>query len=223
MRYLIPLVLLALLLFAMTSCKREPAYRQLAGSYEPLADSLGLEPTAGLYPWIIDTTRLAFWKDRVPAWQNRWATVDCRETKQPGRCRQYKADIAKRSRLLERLQNDPSIYNLGGLLHQTLHEPAYSNEEKISRVQAILATANAYYAAAKATIRDPEPEKLRLAVRKQRRTLNYLRSELFEHPAFSSIQHGTLTQERESARIAVKDYLAFCNSLLYDAQDAYPK
>jgi hypothetical protein len=120
-------------------------------------------------------------------------------------------------------QSDPSIYNLGGRLVQNLSDPRLNSEEKSQRCLQHLEKASLYYRTAQLCIKRPAPERLQLAIQKQLAGL-----QLMEGALPDSLQQWNLPAERHNqfqkalyiAQLACKDYVAYCNSLLFEKREA---
>lgn len=119
-------------------------------------------------------------------------------------------------------QQDPSRYNLGGKLRQILSAPQLSPEQKAERLARNLELATSYYLNAQACLVHPGAEKTRLAIQKQR-----LGMQLMEGPLRDSLRLWSLSaQEARSidkalyiAILSCKDYVAYCNSLLFEQRE----
>ncbi|HKK76547.1 MAG TPA: hypothetical protein VJ953_15840 [Saprospiraceae bacterium] len=114
---------------------------------------------------------------------------------------------------LQTYQSDASLYNIGGHLQIELTRGKGPKSEKINRCQAILRKAPEYYQAAKTKLAQADTSKLRLAIRKQIRSLEFLNKTYTD-----SLQHLNQDQEEDvqHCRYAIKDYIAWCNSQLIE-------
>lgn len=124
---------------------------------------------------------------------------------------------------IKQLRSDPSLYNLGGALKQTLSQDSATLEARLLRIDQQLAEADWYYVVAKDNLWKPIPEKSNLALEKQLYTLRFLQSELRDSINASSLtetERKQLANKISQAQLAVKDYLAFCRSLQFEHQDS---
>ncbi len=131
--------------------------------------------------------------------------------------------VAENLSEIHALQSDPSLYNLGGALKTSLSNDTLTLEQRLSTIHSFLKESSSYFAAAKSNLQQPDPEKTVLAIQKQLLTLNFLQAELLDSLArsFLSANEKEAFMERTSkAKIAVKDYLAFCRSLLFEQRDS---
>ncbi len=119
-------------------------------------------------------------------------------------------------------QQDPSLYNLPGYCKKLLVVQDVSLPEKLGYIQDQLKESESYYRAAKELIDTPLPNKTLLAVQKHLFGLNFLQKELSD-----SLSKANLVPESrlrfqtdlERTRIAVKDYLAYCESLYFELHE----
>lgn len=117
---------------------------------------------------------------------------------------------------------DPSLYNLPGYCKKLLVKEDISLPEKLGYVQDYLRDSESYYTAAKQLVEDPLPNKTLLAIQKHLFGLNFLQKELSD-----SLYEANLVPELrqsfridlERTRLAVKDYLAYCESLYFELNE----
>lgn len=134
-----------------------------------------------------------------------------------------KRDINARLTFLDQLQRDPSLYNLGGKLKATLAAPEIALSERLQLIDQQLQEAKIYFEAAKKNLTNPESEKTRLSIEKQLLTLQLLQSELPDSIAsanLASAEQTALLAKVNEAKLIVKDYLAFCQSLQFEHRDS---
>ena len=127
-----------------------------------------------------------------------------------------------RARILS-CRQDPSTYNLGGALKQVLAEERVPLPLRLNAIQNQMKQATAFYQAAKANLTAPLPEKCRLAAEKHRLSIEFLNNELMDSLRSSTVSRPEMLsfqEAAEEARIALKDYLAFCESLYFEHQDS---
>lgn len=121
-------------------------------------------------------------------------------------------------------RNDPSLYNLPGYCKKILSDETTPLPERLILIQKKLEGSQTYYRAAKQLIVAPLAPKTLLGAQKHLLGLHFLAHELVD-----SLQHAAFTVEQEQifkstlvqSRFVVKDYLAFCESLYFDLNDAW--
>lgn len=122
-------------------------------------------------------------------------------------------------RILSDYQKDPSVYNLGGYLVQGLSIDTLPLSQRIALVERQLETAPAYFEAAKQNLRNPEPDRCRLASQKQLFTLQLLTRVLpdsLKRVSLSPAQQQQFKSNTQRAEKAVKDYLLYCNKYYFE-------
>ena len=116
-------------------------------------------------------------------------------------------------------QQDPSLYNLAGRMKVVLANTEAPFPQRIDQIAKLLQIAPSYYEAAKNKLLPSSIPQLELAIRKQSLGLRFLQQELpdslaqldwapQDHASFSGLQNG--------AQLAIKDYIAWCNSQIMD-------
>ena len=121
----------------------------------------------------------------------------------------------------ERLRSDPSFYDIGAYLRTTLAQSDPS-EKHMEYIASQLERTKAYYAAARVNLRPTETEKINNAIDIQRNTLLFLQNELpdsIQAAALKPEQKTALLEAVQQSRLEVKDYIAFCRSLLFELQN----
>jgi hypothetical protein len=121
----------------------------------------------------------------------------------------------------ERLRSDPSFYDIGAYLRTTLAQSDPS-EKRMAYIAAQLERTKAYYAAARVNLRPTETEKINNAIDIQRNTLLFLQNELpdsIQAAALKPDKKTALLEAVQQSRLEVKDYIAFCRSLLFELQN----
>lgn len=122
-------------------------------------------------------------------------------------------------RILSDYQKDPSVYNLGGYLVRTLSIDTLPLTQRIALIEKQLESAPAYFEAAKQNIREPHPDRCRLASQKQLLTLQLLTRTLPDSLKRVSLSPAQLQQFKSNtlrAEKAVKDYLLYCNKRYFE-------
>ncbi len=119
-------------------------------------------------------------------------------------------------------QKDPSIYNLGGKIQQQLTSETLDTQQKTASIQKNLGMATRYYRHAQACLEQPDPDRLRLAIQKQRKGLQLLETSLVDSLRswdLSKAQLGAINRKKYVAVLSCKDFIAYCNSLLFEEQE----
>lgn len=118
---------------------------------------------------------------------------------------------------------DPSLYNLGGILKEILADSQLNLEEKLQRIEQTLSKSSSYYELAKENLVRPKAEKIELAVQKQILSINFLFSELSDSITHSKIEKEMLQRlerEKTTTKLVLKDYIAYCESLYFEHRDS---
>jgi len=135
------------------------------------------------------------------------------------RWNRYAADLKAVLESREHLAEDPAAFDIGGTLESLLQ---MDSEMRLQRLETCLASAPAYYETAKTLLRRPDPERTLLAIEKQLQTLRLLRDSLPALLAASRLDEASeqsFLEKTYRAKLAVKDYLAFCESLHFEHSD----
>ncbi len=136
--------------------------------------------------------------------------------------RSYEQTLDQLFAELENLQRDPSLYNPVGHWKTVLAKSKPPLDTRLRRISQQMQDANAYFSAAKANLRAPIASRIELAIQKQLLAIKFLNTELPDSIALSSLStddRDTLMLRTYDTKIAVKDYLAFCRSLLFEQHD----
>ena len=94
--------------------------------------------------------------------------------------------------------------------------------EKLGFIQDHLKESDKYYEAAKVLVDNPLPNKTLLAVQKHLFGLNFLQKELADslyQARFVPELGQSFRNDLERTRLAVKDYIAYCESLYFELND----
>ena len=192
---------------------------------------LELEFQAASYPILsqrrpLDSLRtvgpahLSMWDSLLVTYQRRLQTASSLPAESRRAIESGLAEIAAEALKYRR---DPAAYNLGGALKQVLAENKIPLTRRLLAIEAQMKQAPAYYQAAKANLYAPLPARCRLAVEKHSLALEFLSNELSDSLSRSSLSEAEayrFKKAAEQARMAVKDYLAFCQSLYFEHQDS---
>lgn len=120
-------------------------------------------------------------------------------------------------------QKDPARYSLGATIKRRLSQQDQSLEEKLRSIETCLDQAGPYYRAAKENIQAPAPERIRLATQKQVLGLRLLTQELPDSIRKAPLDEPNkqkLRRKLDEARLHLKDYIAFCESLWFEHLDS---
>lgn len=132
---------------------------------------------------------------------------------------QIKRTLDIRQEELDRFYH-PSLYDFRKYLNPILQDSQLTLLQKFSKIESTLALSKSYYKNAKITFKQlPEPEDLTRAVEKQLLTLNFLQTELIDSLEISNVskpQRQKIARHISLTKIAVKDYIAFCKSSLFE-------
>ncbi|MBX2873707.1 MAG: hypothetical protein KTR30_16445 [Saprospiraceae bacterium] len=136
--------------------------------------------------------------------------------------RSYLQEIDSLKEKWSSCRQDPSLYNLPGYCKKLLTLEDISLPEKLGYIQDYLKDSEVYYEAAKQLVDNPLPNKTLLAIQKQVFGLSFLQKELSD----SLYQANLVPELRQSfrtdlerTRLAVKDYLAYCESLYFELNE----
>lgn len=135
------------------------------------------------------------------------------------RWNRYAAELKAVLESREHLAEDPAAFDIGGTLESLLQ---MDSEVRLQRLETCLANAPAYYETAKALLRQPDPERTLLAIEKQLQILRLLRDSLPALLATAGLEEAAqkrISEKAYFAKLAVKDYLAFCESLHFEHSD----
>lgn len=120
-------------------------------------------------------------------------------------------------------QTDPSIYNIGGHLVQVLHEASLNPEEKSRRCLLPLESASYYYRNAQECIKKPGADRVHLAIQKQLAGIQFMEKDFRDSLQSWNLSAGQLQRFDKAlyiAKLSCKDYIAFCNSLVFEQKES---
>lgn len=123
----------------------------------------------------------------------------------------------------ERWQRDPSLYDLSGSIIFLLEQKDWPLEKRLRHIDQYLLKAPAYYKAAKENLKFPDSSLLELAAQRQVRSLRLLSVDLLGFIEIADLEEEEARQFRvnvQNVYVAVKDYLAFCESLWFEHFDS---
>lgn len=144
-----------------------------------------------------------------PSHQNEWNKIS--------------QELAFRKKEVEQLRHDPSLYNIGSRAKAILANTKLPLDQRFTQIDMQLAKAKVYYDIAKKNLRQPDIEKTELAIRKQMLTLQFLQTEWADslnRTIFTEPQHQKIVQNCTQAQVAVKDYIAFCRSIIFEYKNS---
>ena len=120
-------------------------------------------------------------------------------------------------------RTDPSIYHLGEMLQRTLNQSDRPLEERLRLVERQLEHTPPFFKQARQNLQSPLPTRMRLAVQKQIQSLQFFSNELRDSIDRSKLPPNhkqDLHLQVTEAKLQVKDYLAFCESLWFEHLDS---
>ncbi len=192
-------------------------------SLDQSLESLSGQPPSALYPVPPDTLEMIFFKmdsllGLMKALEKSRLSAQ-KKAEYPEIYRKWK----ERATQWRKLRVDPAVYNLGGELKRILSNTAPGEPEKARFLETALTNAPAYYRYARANLLNPDYGQFPLAVQKQILTLHFLEHELTG--SLDEMQLETLEKEKlfnliPGAKLAVKDYIGFCESRIWTFQDS---
>lgn len=131
--------------------------------------------------------------------------------------------LAEYESFYKELSTNPDTYNLGGYLKNTLVQASMPMPRRLPMLTAQMERADLYYAAARNNLNRPEPERARIAVRKHLHALELLDGELRDSLAGAKLdpyERETFEEALLKAKLAIKDYIAFCRSIVFEHRDS---
>lgn len=186
-------------------------------TYSPLFDSLQLG--------IIESKNLQARYQIFTYYDPQFASFNNRELS-PIHYKEWQLtqDLIKNQMIyLSNLKKDPTLYNFEMPLKKILQQKDTPLQSRLQQLENKLHYASHYYTAAKDNLITPDSIKLKSAIHQQLQTLQFLRSDLPNLLARSSLSPSKkqkILQRSLQAQLAVKDYIAFCRSRLFEYQDA---
>lgn len=121
-------------------------------------------------------------------------------------------------------QDNPAMYNIGGLLKQELvSSVAIDKPDRLQRLVDIMDQSDDYYAAARKNLIVGDISLYRLAAQKQYLGLEFLKKEFRDSlrlMALKAEDQRLLEEKVNKTSRALKDYLAFCESIFLNYQDS---
>ncbi|MBK8877334.1 MAG: hypothetical protein IPN74_01915 [Haliscomenobacter sp.] len=128
---------------------------------------------------------------------------------------QLKKALEETIRQTAPLRENPARYNLPGRWKALLSNPEFSNQEIGELLKKQLPEAGPYYQRARQKLTAPAKDQCRLALEKHILGIAFIDSELQEAIAKSGFQESEKAQLRKdlhAARLALKEYIGWCNS-----------
>lgn len=111
------------------------------------------------------------------------------------------------------------IFSIVDVLSSEVGDEKYSPEEQFSQIMNRLDEIPIYFSKAKKLIQNPTKEKLKNAIQQYSKDYFYLKKELsllIRKPDILKGDQINFSQKNEEAQLAVKDFIAFLNSQLFD-------
>ena len=118
---------------------------------------------------------------------------------------------------------NPAFYNVGGILKQKLSYPKRQVCSRIKSIDEDLSKVHDYYETAKSNLKKPSIKKTLLAIEKNSLGFQFLKNELMDSlqvfegcKSLTDWNDSLFLANRDNSLIAIKDYVAFCNSLKFE-------
>lgn len=205
----------------LTACGEDAAFRRWEQAWE--------QAPKGVYPEAADEAIPSAEEVGKELEQYRLLAESFQEINPDGleisnqqRWNRYAAELKAALESREHLAEDPAAFDIGGTLSFLLKSDAGALDGRLTRVEKCLTQAPAYYETAKTLLRRPDPERTLLAIEKQLQTLRLLRDSLPALLAIAGLEEPSkerISKKAYFAKLAVKDYLAFCESLHFEHSD----
>lgn len=131
--------------------------------------------------------------------------------------------MADHRRHWQQWQTDPARYNLSAEVKRLLSQHQFPINERLLAIDLCLSNAVRYYQAARKNLRRPSPDRTQLAAQKQILGLRLLIEELpdsMQRASLAQEQRRQLIDRTRSARLQLKDYIAFCESIGFEHRDS---
>ncbi len=205
----------------LTGCSDEAALRRWAREWEALPRSTYPASAEGVIPPAEDVRLESRRYQELAATFNRIRPAKL-EDKSRQRWEHYAADLKQVLKTRDQLLHDPAVFHLGQQLIPLLEQQNELPGDHLQRLGICLENAPAYYHTAKLLLEQPDPERTLVAIEQDLETLRQLREalpKLLENAQPDDATRQQLTQQAYQARLALKDYLAFCQSLYFEHSD----
>ncbi|MFK7776151.1 MAG: hypothetical protein AB8F94_28775 [Saprospiraceae bacterium] len=114
------------------------------------------------------------------------------------------------------------VFSIIQILKLKTNNKAFSNEEQFSEIVNTLEELPNYFSQAKRIIQNPSKEKLEKAIQDYSQDYFYLKNELpllLRKPDILKEDQIDFSQKNEKAQLAVKDFIAFLNSQLFELNE----
>ncbi len=111
------------------------------------------------------------------------------------------------------------VFSIIQVLKSKVENPDFTNDEQFSEIVKKLADFSYYFSKAKSIIKNPSREKLEYAISSYSQDYFYLKNELsllIRKPDILKEDQIDFSQKNEEAQLAVKDFVAFLNSQLFE-------
>ena len=119
-------------------------------------------------------------------------------------------------------EGDPSIYSPISILKKNAKNEEQTNEEQFEKIIQGLEKIPQYFSEVKAVIKNPDKEQLQLAVKAFSNDYFFLKNDLpglIRKPDILKDVQIDFSNKNQKAQIAIKDFLAFLNSHLFELGD----
>ncbi len=134
---------------------------------------------------------------------------------------QHKFD-AHRDSTTKILLHSSKFFSMIGVLNSTAVDTKLTNEEQFSEIIIQLEELPNYFFQAKKIIQNPTKENLEKAIQEYSQDYFYLKNELpllLRKPDILKEDQINFSQKNENAQLAVKDFIAFLNSQLFELNE----
>ena len=205
----------------LTACGEDAAFRRWEQAWE--------QAPKGGYPAVADEAipsaeevRKALEQYRLLAKSFQQINAAGLEKSNQQRWNRYAGELKAALQSREYLAEDPAAFDIGGTLGSLLQRDSGALELRMERLEKCLENAPIYYETAKQLLERPDPERTLQAIEKQLQTLRLLRDSLPALLATAGLDEASEQSFLEKtywAKLAIKDYLAFCESLHFEHSD----
>jgi len=207
--------------FLLTACGEDAAFRRWTREWEqaPKRDYPAL--AEGAIPSAAEVTG-DLEQYRLLAASFEQIHPSALEKSNQQRWNRYAAELKAALENLERLDEDPAVFDIGGTLAPLLQRDSGALELRLQSIEKCIDNTPAYYETAKQLLQRPDPARTLMAIEKQLQTLRLLRDSLpalLQTAALDKTSAQRFSEKTYRARLAVKDYLAFCGSLHFEHSD----
>ncbi len=130
--------------------------------------------------------------------------------------------LFKQLQLFSIEKKSSKIFSIIEILKSEVVDTDKTEEEQLSNIISRLEEMPSYFSKAKEVIKNPNKEKIQLAVERYSTDFFYLKNELptlIRKPDILKESQIDFSQKNKEAQIALKDFIAFLNSHLFEIRD----